>query len=138
MTLLQEIREIPSRRSDLRSFGLALGAIFLLIAGISFWRGHAHHAQIWSCVGGPLILLGVVWPDILKPLQKAWMVLGLLMGWVMSRVILIVLFYTVVFPVGLLMRLAGKDPLERRQGPPKNSYWKMRPAQSRKDFENPF
>jgi hypothetical protein len=62
-------------------------------------------------------------PKTLKPLQKAWMASALVIGFVMSRLILGILFYLVMTPIGLLMKLFGKDLLDERLEKEKASYW---------------
>ena len=84
--------------------------------------------------------LGVILPTLLKPLHKLWMTLAVLLGWLMTRIILIILFYLVVTPIGLLARLSGKDFLNRTFNKDAHSYWiprKTTPS-DKKTYENQF
>lgn len=137
MTLRREINEIPSTRRDLRQFGLTVGVALALIGGWMVWKGSAH-AVYFLTAGGLLAALGLVFPRALKPFQKVWMAMALLMGWVMSRVILTVLFYAVLTPTGLILRLTGKDLLDIKQGISKDSYWKPHKQRDKNDHEKQF
>ena len=67
--------------------------------------------------------LGVVLPKVLLPLQKIWMSLALVLGYVMTRVILTLVYFLVVTPIGLTLRLFGKDPLTKGPDPNLATYW---------------
>ena len=137
MSLMQEIREIPQTKAALKNFGLTLGIFFSLIGAWLTWRGKPH-AIYFVGAGGVFLFFGLLLPALLAPVQKAWMTLALLMGWVMSRVILTVLFYLVFTPVGFVLRLMGKDLLDVRRGAAQPSYWKTRAQRAKADYENQF
>jgi hypothetical protein len=144
-----EIRNISSTKKDLRGFGLTIGVVLSLIGGLLLWRERPSYPYFFF-LGGTFVLCGLLVPIILKPLQKAWMAFSILLGWVMTRVILSVLFYLAITPLSLVMRLAGKDFLGiKRKAPrdgaasgggPRESYWHYR--ESRKpeasDYERQF
>ena len=69
------------------------------------------------------IFLGFVMPTVLKPIQKVWMALAILMGYFVTGLILFLLFYLVVTPLGLLMRLFGKDVLKIHLDRKIPTYW---------------
>jgi hypothetical protein len=76
-------------------------------------------------VGGILVLLGLVVPSLLRPVQKVWMGLALILGWINTRIILGVLFYLVFTPIGVLMRFF-RDPLNRGMQSDDVTYWSRR------------
>ncbi|VAX27586.1 hypothetical protein MNBD_NITROSPIRAE02-1288 [hydrothermal vent metagenome] len=87
------------------------------------------------------IAFGLFLPNLLKPLQKAWMTLAVLMGWVMTRLILFVLFFLIVTPIGLLAWLLNRDLLRLKIDRNScNSYWmsKRREEVKRSDYERQF
>jgi len=137
MTLWKEINEIPSTKRQLREFGLTVGAVLGLISVWMLWRGNAH-APYFFAAAALLVAFGMLMPAALKPIQKVWMTLALLMGWVMSRVILVVLFYLAVTPIALVLRLLGKDLLDIRPGLQKESYWHPHKPRQKEDYENQF
>ena len=133
-----EIRAITSSRRDLRNFGLVVGTGFVIIGGLLLWK----EKGLWPWFGGAglmLILLGMAAPPLLKPLQKSWMTLAVIMGWLMTRLILSLLFFLVLTPIGLAGRLAGKKFLSP---PPDDgeSYWirRSREDQDARRLEKQF
>jgi Saxitoxin biosynthesis operon protein SxtJ len=111
---------------QLRSFGLLVGAIF---AVIGLWPALWQHQEplLWALVlAGLLIVPALVFPRSLRRVYQAWMALGAGMGWINTRIILSVLFYGLMTPMGLLMRLRGKDPMRRRWEPAVETYRVMR------------
>jgi len=111
-----------SETKHLRSFGLMVGGICALL-GVwpAVWRGQP--LRLWSLIlGGILIALALVWPRSLTHVYRLWMTLGEALGWINTRIILSVLFYLLFTPLGLCMRLRGKDPMRRRLAPEAESY----------------
>lgn len=80
-------------------------------------------AALWT-VAGVLFLWSLVSPRTLPPVYRGWMRFGQAIGAVMSTLLLGLIYFAVVTPVGLLMRLTGTDPLDRRPRPGPGSYWK--------------
>lgn len=123
--LLKEIKNIKSTTKELREFGYVVGGAILVFSGIRAWR-HGDVAWIWPSVGVGLILIGLLFPAVLKPLQKIWMGLALMMGWVMSRVILTLIFILLVTPIGLILKVQGKQFMDKGADAQTNSFWKIR------------
>ena len=102
---------------QLRSFGLTVGGIF---AGIGIWPVVVHGASIrlWAVIiAGLLLLPAIVYPRSLSLVHRGWMALGEVLGWINTRVILGLLFYLLVTPIGMVRRLMGKDPMGGWLGP---------------------
>lgn len=101
--------------------------VFALFAAFSFWFG----GNLWPWllgISGLFGALGLVIPSVLAPLNKLWFLFGLLLHKVMTPLIMGLLFYGLITPVGLLMRLSGKDPMRLRSEPDAGSYWIDREA----------
>ena len=122
MKLIQEIQAIPSTPKDLRKFGLTMGIFFGILGGLFLWRGKAAWSW-WTGLSAFFLFFGILLPGWLKGIHRAWMTLALLMGWVMTRVVLIIFFYIVLTPIGFFARLSGKRPLGLRSEKGKVSYW---------------
>ena len=123
--LTAEIRGIKSDRRDLRNFGFVVGGVLVALAAFLFWK----ERPSWTWIGGvgaSLVTLGALLPGSLLPLQKVWMTLAVIMGWVMTRVILSVLFFLVLTPIGLVARATGKRFLDRSLDRDSASYWHPR------------
>jgi hypothetical protein len=105
-----------------RSFGFVFAAVFLIVALYPLL--HAGGIRIWALVvSGLFLLLAALVPKILAPANRAWTKFGLLLHNIVSPLALGILFFLVVTPTGLLMRLFGKDPLRLRFDPAADSYW---------------
>ena len=114
--------QIVNASRQLRSFGLTVGGIFAVL-GI-FPRVVRQVEPRWSLIvlGGILMLLAVVLPQSLHWPHKGWMAVGNALGWINSRIILGLVFYIVVTPIGVVRRWLGKDSMGRRFSPDAASY----------------
>jgi hypothetical protein len=107
---------------QLRSFGCLVGGIFAII-GILPPVLHGEGIRLWALMlGGLLILLGLVWPRILAPIHRFWMALGHILGFINTRIILSVIFYGMFTPARAILRLAGKELIQRKFDPKADSY----------------
>lgn len=115
-------RELESQGSSDRAFGIVFSIFFVLVA-LSPLR--AHHPIRWWAIApsGAFLATALAQPTWLRPMNRLWTKLGLLMGRVISPVITAVLFYAVVTPTGFLFRLLGKDPLRLASDASVRSYW---------------
>jgi hypothetical protein len=99
---------------QLRHFGYLVGGIFGLIG---LWPLVWRHQdpRLWAlALTVILVVPALVAPRILAPVYRVWMLLGEVLAWINTRIILGVVFYGVVTPIGLLMRLTGRDPMRRQ------------------------
>lgn len=97
-----------------RKFGLTVGTAFVLLAGVLIWRQHATAALVAASLGGILILGGLVIPVWLGPVQRAWMAMALAISKVTTPLLMGIVYYLAVTPIGLIMRTIGKNPLRRQ------------------------
>ena len=98
-----------------RSFGVSVGIVLCVIAALLVWRGRVGRAEVVGGVGAVLLVLGLVYPPLLKYPSAAWWRFSRALGYVNARVLLSVIFFLILTPLGLLWRLTGKDPLARRR-----------------------
>ncbi len=100
-------------RKELKRFGLLVGGI---LSAIGLWLITAEGIgrQVWLVVlGVSLVLLGLLLPGALGPVYRVWMRVGHVLGWINTRIILGVIFYGLITPMGLIMRMLGKDSMRR-------------------------
>ena len=137
--MFEEIKNIKSKKSDLRNFGITVGIILLIISGFLFWK-EKESFQILLFFGITLFILGIAIPFILKPIYWVWMIFATILGWIMTRVILSLLFYIIVTPIGLIPRFFGKQFLELRWDKSKESYWNFRTNEhlKKENYEKQF
>jgi Saxitoxin biosynthesis operon protein SxtJ len=112
----------PLSKAELRKFGLTVGGAFLVLGVISWWRGHELPPRVLWTLGILLVVPGALFPSVLGPVQRGWMKFAMVLGHFNTRVILTVLFYLVMTPVGLIIRLF-RDPLDRSLKETTSSQW---------------
>ncbi|MDD5657464.1 MAG: SxtJ family membrane protein [Elusimicrobia bacterium] len=114
--------------SELRKFGLVILAGFGLIGGLAFWRGrHCAAACLWTAAAA-VEVAALAAPRLAAVFYQAWMAFGFAMGTVVSTAALLAFFYLIVTPIGLVMRLLGRDALNlRRPRGAAGSYWVEHP-----------
>jgi Saxitoxin biosynthesis operon protein SxtJ len=122
-----------------RRFGLTIGAACAIIGGIRALLGHSH-TEWWLGAGFVVALFAILWPAALGPLNRLWLRLGLLLNKVVNPIVMTVLFVSTIVPVGVLMRLGGKDTLRLRARPDAASYWILRdpPGPAPETMKNQF
>ena len=122
--MFEELNSIKSGRKDLKSFGVTTGSILMMIGILLFVKERDTFIYFFF-IGLIFMGLGIIIPAALKPIYKIWMSFAIIIGWVMTRVILSVLFYLIISTIGIFARLVGKDFLNLKS---KNndSYWNIR------------
>jgi Saxitoxin biosynthesis operon protein SxtJ len=134
---MHEIAELDRR--GLRDFGLVTGAIFMALFGLFFPWMLEIAIPIWPWVlGGVLAVWGLAAPATLKPVYRAWMRVGLLLNRITTPIVLGVVFFLVIFPTGLVMRLFGRDPMARRLDDDVKSYRVPSSKAAKENMERPF
>ena len=96
--MLEEIRNIKSKKGDLRNFGITIGIILITIAVLLLWKEKQSY-KTFIAVGTLLCLSGFILPIILKPFFIAWMTFAIILGWFMTRLILALVFSTFVIGI---------------------------------------
>jgi hypothetical protein len=118
-------REKPAVMGSDRSFGLVMAAALGLLALLNWW----HAGRVWPWLGTAAVLFiacALLYAPVLRPLNKLWFKLGLLLHAVMNPVIMGLLFFGTIWPTGAVMRAMGKDMLRLRREPASDSYWIVR------------
>jgi Saxitoxin biosynthesis operon protein SxtJ len=121
-----------------REFGLLVGAVFSLLGVWWFYRGKfATAAYVFTIAGAALIILGATLPSLLIVPRKYWMKLAEGLSYVSSRIILAIIFFLVLTPIGVIKRALGWDPLQRRSGS-RDSFWHPYPSRNPRHYEKMF
>ena len=96
----------------LKEFGIVIGLGFPIIIGFFIPIIYGESFRLWTLfIGFPFLFLAFLKPSILFYPYKIWMKLGLILGWINSRIILGIIFFLVLVPISLLMKISGHDPL---------------------------
>jgi hypothetical protein len=139
MNIREDIQQLKTGDRDLRKFGLLVGGVFAGL-GILFLVRHKPHGSYFLWPGAALLLAGAVLPRALKYVYLAWMSLAIVLGFVVAHVILTLLFFLVITPVGWFARLRGQDFLSLKLDRQSTSYWIVQPRKDRSasDYERQF
>ena len=137
--LKEEFKHIKETKKDLRKFGLTVGIVLAAIGTLLFYFEKSS-AIYFTIIGGLLILLGILLPQLLKPINKVWMGLAIVLGFIMTRVILTTLFYLVITPIGFLAKIFGKKFMNLKYDRSAKTYWEKRSIIQKKqiDYERQF
>src|SRR5687767_5414962 len=109
-------------RRTIVSFAMIVSAALLVIAAFQWRRGAPQWVLVTLLSIAAALLLGAaIAPSLLRPVYRGWMRLGEVLGWVNTRIILTLIFFLVVTPIGLLMRLFGRSPIAVAKR--NDSYW---------------
>ena len=136
--MIDELKNIKLANKDFKSFGFIIGIILSLFGLFLFYKQIDYFIYFVS-VGSTFLTLGLIAPKILKPIYVVWMTLAVVIGWIMTRLILSVLFYSVITGIAILTRIIGKDFLNLKIKN-KESYWNNRDSdyELNQDYEKQF
>lgn len=114
-------------RGSERSFGIVFALFFLIIGAFFFFtKGEiVYWALILAAAFG---LIAWLFPKLLKPLNFLWFKLGMLLGAIIAPLVMMIIFFLVVTPIGLIMKMFGKDSLRLKRDMQKSTYWTDRNA----------
>lgn len=134
--MIEEIKNINSDKKKIKNFGFLIGGVLIVLSIFIMWKGVTHY-QIILIIGTVFILSGVIIPKVLKPIYKIWMTLAIILGWIMTRVILTILYYLIITPIGVIARLFGKQFLDLSWKKSTVSFWNKR-SESVNEMEKQF
>lgn len=124
---------------DLRRFGWLFAGFVAGLFGLLIPWGFDRPIPFWPLgLGAVVFLLATLLPITLKPLHYVWMAFGSVAGWINTRIILWLIYYLVLVPTGLLMRVFGNDPMKRKLDPNVDSYRVTSEVQEPVHMEKPF
>ena len=114
---------IWNRYKNFRDFGWIVGSVLLAIGLYPLYKEMIPH---WWLVGIALGLLttSFIYPPLLEPFYRLWMKFGKTLGWLNTRILLAIIFYGIFTPLGLFMRLLGKDPLQKKPNVKETTSWR--------------
>jgi hypothetical protein len=113
-----------------RHFGWTVGSVFAVLGGLLLWRHRTAAGAVAVSLGGALLLLAAAAPALLAGPHRAWLALARALGRVNSAIFLFLTFFLVLTPLGVVLRLFGRDEL-RRRGPAPPTMWSPYPERNR-------
>jgi len=129
-------------KTDLRKFGFIMGTMFALIFGGLFPWIFDKTAETWPI--WPFIVMAIFWalaliiPESLRKVNEVWLKIGNVLGWINSRIILGIMFYLLIFPIGLILKVFGKDAMNRKLDSNSDTYRRISTQRDAKHLEKPF
>jgi len=134
------VNEIPELdRKGLRDFGLVTGGIIAVLFGLFFPWLLESRIPVWPWIfAGILGAWGLAAPMSLQPVYRLWMKLGLLLSRITTPIILGIVFYLLIWPMGLVMRIFGRDPMARRLDGTAKTYRVTSHKAPKQNMERPF
>lgn len=118
-------RDEEMRLPSSRSFGIGAGVVFLVIGLYPLYGGGSY--RLWALiVAAVCAAVAFVAPAVLTPLLRLWMRFGLLLGRIVNPIVLGIMFYLVVMPMGLVLRLVRRTSLRQGYNAAAASYWETR------------
>jgi hypothetical protein len=127
---------------ELRKFGVITGILIILLVGTLLpwiWGQQILEWQkVTGTIGSVFIMWGLIHPSSLIFVYKPWMTVAEKIGWFNTRIIMALIFYVMFVPLGLIMRVAGYDPLKIKLSPSDDSYRILKESQSKDHMETPY
>jgi len=134
--------EIPDLDSKgLRQFGLMLGSILSVVFGFFLpwsWKWESQPNLVWIGIGFAVVTWALIAPDSMRSLYRSWMRVALKIGHVVNSVILAIVYFIVITPIGIVMRMMGKDPMHLRLDEKVASYRIISKVRDRTHVERPY
>lgn len=117
------VMKINLDKKQIRKFGLGLAVILTVFATLNLYKENHTTALILIVVGVFTAAFALLCPTILKPVYIVFMKVSHVLGWINTRILLGIIFYFAITPVGIIMKIFGKDLLHRKIEPDRQSYW---------------
>lgn len=126
-------------KQELRKFGFMMAGVISLLFGVAipFLGNKAYPVWPWA-IAAVFIILSLVQPKLLNQVYTLWMKIGHVLGWINTRIILAILFFGILTPIGIILRIFNKDPLFKKIEPDAVSYRVNCKPIEPTEFERPF
>ena len=127
-------------QAGLRKFGLTTAAIIIVLFGLLLPWLFGHRLPLWPwIVAAVLAVWAMALPASLAPVYRGWMRVGMLLGFINTHIILFLLYYLIFLPLGLVIRLVGRDAMARSMtAAPGDSYRVVSAQRDHRHFERPY
>ncbi|MFA6542720.1 MAG: hypothetical protein WCT99_14055 [Bacteroidota bacterium] len=138
--LSHDFSSISSSTNDLKKFGWTIGGVFLFLAAFAQWKGWwGEYVVVSFAIAGFLLVLGgFLFPGRLLWLHAVWMSFAIILGSVVSRIILFILFFAVLTPIAFLARITGKKFFSIFRDRGQSTYWVERDRSKKINYEQMF
>lgn len=130
---------LEASRKNLRVTWIGFGSIFALLGTISFFKDGGAWRILYP-LAGAFLVASLTLPRFLLPLFRLWARFAGIMAFLNTRLLLSIVYYGLITPIGVGLRLLGRDPLDERWDPDRKTYWTRRSAPTRdpRDYDSMF
>jgi len=137
-----DIQTAEVTTSDLRKFGFIMGGMIALIFGLIFpwvFDKTSENWPIWPfIVMAFFFVLAIAVPKVLRPVNHYWLIIGNILGFINSRIILGAMFYLMIFPIGMILKALGKDSMQRKLEENAETYRIITKVREKDHLKKPF
>jgi uncharacterized membrane protein len=129
-----QIANLDSSAKEIKKFGLVIMVALTIIASIIYYKS-GYSIIINYLLGSGIVLLvsAILSPNILVPIYKVWMSLAFILGSIVSRIILTILFYFLISPIGIIIKIFGNDIINLKIDKERKSYWIKKDEKAKPD-----
>jgi hypothetical protein len=129
---------IPARLTPAegRKFAFTVGAAFFVLAALTWWRDRELPMLVFGSLAAVLLVAGALIPGRLGPVYRAWMGLAHAISKVTTPIFMGIVYFVVLTPIGLAMRLVGRRPMVHKEHD--GGFWRAAPSGGRADLERQF
>ena len=124
---------------ELRDFGLIMAGMLILMFGIVLPWIFGYSTPYWPFIAAVVFaVVALIRPVLLGPVNNVWLKISDVLGWVNTRLVMGIMFFLLIAPIGILMRLFGKDTLNNKLSEKESSYRIITKVRDKKHLEKPF
>ena len=124
---------------ELRDFGLIMAGMLILMFGIVLPWIFGYSTPYWPFIAAVMFaVVALIRPVLLGPVNNVWLKISDVLGWVNTRLVMGIMFFLLIAPIGILMRLFGKDTLNNKLSEKESSYRIITKVRDKKHLEKPF
>jgi len=137
--MFDSIKNLKPKSKDLRIFSLILLTILFVLIFFSYSKQNPFFIKV-CFLGSMIVMIGIIKPKLIEPIYFVWMLLGTMMGWILSRIWLSAIYFIIISPISLIMKLLNKTYIKTRLDKNVNTYWnnRLRSNQKSSDYNNQF
>jgi len=137
--MLNEIKKTQFTAKELRDFGLIMAGMLSLMFGLVLPWLFGYSIPYWPFIAAiGFAVVGLVKPLLLGPVNRVWLKISDVLGWVNTRLVMGIIFFLLIVPIGLIMRLFTKDPLNNQWSDAEKSYRIVTKVRNKEHLEKPF
>lgn len=127
---------IQCTKKELRQFGFIMAGMIVLLFVVLFpWIYDLEFSYTPVIISGAFIVAALLVPGLLSPVYRGWIKLSMVLGFINSKILLFIIFYIIIAPMGLVARIFGFDPMRRKRKA--GSHYVLRDSDNN-DMEKPF